>query len=119
MYIPKSTAYSTPVSGPLRNRAPETDSRQHATNPPTPIHAINPANDDRRQSAQLERKPSPKNYEKIASKTVGPGRRLFELNPKLDRKTQTAIQSYESLQYLNEAEQRESVSRLLGIDLYA
>lgn len=45
-------------------------------------------------------------------------RGLSALNPKLDRRTQIAIQHYQSLQTQVDTDERESISRLLGIDLY-
>ncbi|MGR9108981.1 MAG: hypothetical protein ACU843_18865 [Gammaproteobacteria bacterium] len=56
-------------------------------------------------------------YEEIQQHTAE-RERLFAVSTKLNRKTRIAIEVYESLQRWSEAEQRDSVSRLLGIDLY-
>lgn len=45
-------------------------------------------------------------------------RRPLAADPKFDRKTQSALHAYESLQYQNEKDERESISRLLGVDLF-
>ncbi|MCI0668167.1 MAG: hypothetical protein L0Y38_02500 [Methylococcaceae bacterium] len=115
MHVQKSSAYSAGLSAPYRNgtagagRRPDRKGPE-SLQPHNPIDSLSPASRTALESGGAGLRP-------IETRSLDE-RRLIESNPKLDRRARTAIATYESLQYQTEADERESVSRLLGIDLY-
>jgi hypothetical protein len=118
MHIQNPSAYSTAVVIPPGRYKAGAD-RQDESGPAAPVSLgresdYRPAPNSR--NLEAVQRPAAVDYERIDAHAEQ--RKLSELNPKLDRRTQAAIRAYEALQYQGETEQRESVSRLLGIDLY-
>ncbi|MGH8551025.1 MAG: hypothetical protein ACRERU_20965 [Methylococcales bacterium] len=117
MHIQKSSAFSTVASVLHRNGTPGVDRESNRKLPDTSDHARNDNNDGPPPVAEIDLRLVQAEHDRVKIHSID-GRTLFELNPKLDRRTQTAIDSYETAQAQSDAQQRELVSKLLGIDLY-
>lgn len=117
MHIHKLSANSSVVAAQLRNGSSINDRQPQRQNPPI----------------RINRTPSPRVHQatdsSVGQKLAGAvddrikfhqtdKHRLLAVHPKLDRNTQSALNAYESLLYQSEKEERESISRLLGVDLY-
>ena len=117
MHIQKSSVYSGAPNPLLRTVKVEAERQAHRrASDGEEVQGNRIPNEDRTTIPRTESGPA--NTSGIRIHTID-RQKLFELNPKLDRKTRNAIDTYESLQHQNDVEQRESVSKLLGIDLYA
>lgn len=118
MHIQKSSAHSTVVGAVLRNGTPGVDREPNRKIPLASNHVVRDQIDSPPPVAEIDLRLVQAELDRIKIHSIDQ-RTLFELNPKLDRRTQAAIDSYESLKGQSDAEERELVSKLLGIDLYA
>jgi hypothetical protein len=115
MHIQKSSAYPTAVGALPRNRAPGADRQSLRSEPIVSIRNAHDSGDQSTPVLHYELSFAPLDHSNKIRVERG---NLFELHPKLDYRSQTAIEAYEALQYQSVAEERESISRLLGVDLY-